>query len=122
MADLTIAPATGSQVTTQNPQTVPTGQSVGGASTKSGGVQPGTARSVLTSQNGLSLGNSALTTVNLATGEASGTQAESKAVAQQPAAHHVNGALVGISIVLILVAIVLFWAIGRSAKSTTNYS
>jgi hypothetical protein len=119
MADLTIAPATGDQGTTQNPQTVPSAQTVGGASTKSGGVQPGTSRDVLTSQNGLSLQPSALTTVTLDTTASTGSQAQ-QAPTTQPAAHHVNPALFGISIALVLIAAGLFWVISRSAKSTTD--
>ncbi len=119
MADLNIAPATGDQGTTQNPQTVPTAQTIGGASSQSGGVQPGTAQAVLTSQNGLSLQNSTLTTVDLVTGAGSGTQAQAKPVVKQPA-HHINPVLFTISIVLVVIAIGLFLAISRSAKNTTD--
>ena len=120
MADLTTTPASGAQQgSTSNPQAVPTGQSIGGASKQSGGVQPGTARSVLTSNNGVSLQSSALTTVSLDTTASTKTQASSTAVTK-PVNHHVNGALIVASIVLVLIAVGVFWAMSRSAKSTTD--
>jgi hypothetical protein len=119
MAELTTAPASGDQGTTQNPQTVPSGQSVSGASTQSGGVQPGTAQAVLTSQDGLSLRASALTTVNLNT--TASTESQTRPVSEtQQSDHHINPALFAISITLVLIAIGLFWFINHSAKSTTN--
>jgi hypothetical protein len=71
---------------------------------------------VLTSNQGIGLGGSQLTTVNLS---ASST-AQSQAKEPVPAKHHVNGALLGASIALVVVAVVLFWAVGRSAKNTTD--
>jgi hypothetical protein len=114
MADLTIAPASGSQDTTQNPQSV-TSQTVG-ASTKSAGVQPGTAATLLTNQGGVSLHSTQLTAVSLA----AGTQTQSQPAAQ-PAQRHINSALLGASILFCLVAVGLFWTIHRSAKNTTKY-
>jgi hypothetical protein len=120
MADLTTAPAAGNQGTTQNPQSAPSGQTISGASAQSGGVQPGTAKDVLTNQNGLSLHTTALTAVSLdQTTSSTGSQAQPAPAVQKPA-HHINPALIGISIILIIVAIGLFWMINRSAKSTTN--
>ncbi len=118
MADLTIAPAAGNQGTTQNPQSVPSGQAIAGASARSGGVQPGTSKNVLTSQNGLSLHASTLTAVNLDTTASATAQAKPAPTAKKPD-HHINPALVAVSIALIIIAIVLFWTINRSAKNTT---
>lgn len=117
MAGLVIAPANGQQNTTQNPQTAPK-QPVG-ATTQSGNVQPGTADSLLTSQQGVGLQNQALTTVSLAN---TGTQNSTSSAGQnaQPTKHHVNPALISIPIILCVVAVVLFWWITRSAKSTTD--
>ena len=113
MANLSIEPATGQQTATQNPQAVPT-QTVG-ASTQSGGVQPGTDRSLLTSPNGVSLNATPLTTVSLDTG----TQVESQPAAL-PAHHHANPVFFSVSIILCVIAIGLFWATTRSAKNTTK--
>ena len=121
MADLTTAPATGSQSTTQNPQTVPSAQTIGGASKQSAGVQPGTATSLLNSQNGVSLSATPLTIVDLSNTEASTAITTKSDAASIKPTHHVNTALIAISIGLVVVAIGLFWAIQRSAKSTTNY-
>ncbi len=120
MANLIIAPATGDQGTTQNPQTVPTGETVGGASTQSGSVQPGTAKSILTSQNGESLSPSALTTVSLDAPAITQSQTISPAGTAKPQPHHFNPALFAVSIALVLIAAGFFWAINRSAKTTTD--
>ncbi|HYH36224.1 MAG TPA: hypothetical protein VD706_01860 [Candidatus Saccharimonadales bacterium] len=122
MADLTATPATGAQQSsTSNPQTVPSGQSISGASNRSGGVQPGTATSVLTSNNGLSLELSPVTTVSLS--KSAGTGAQSRTVSTpEPVKHQVNGTFIIIPIVLVVIAVGLFWSMSRSAKSTTNYS
>jgi hypothetical protein len=56
----------------------------------------------------------ALTTVNLS--GATQTQTGQNAPA---AKHHINTALLGISVVLFVVAIVLFWLTSRPVKSTT---
>ncbi len=117
MAELTTGKAVGSQATTQNPQTVPT-QTLGSTPTQSKGVQPGTAQQVLTSSNGISLGGTAVTTVNLNPTTAATVQADVKPPA--PAKHHVNAGLLGLSIGLVLVAVIVFWIIGRTAKSTTD--
>jgi hypothetical protein len=113
MAGLTIAPATGQQTATQDPQAATT-QAVG-APAQSGDVQPGTINSLLTSTQGVSLSGTPLTTVNL-TGS---TQAQPDQ-ASQPAHHHINYGLYGVSILLCVVAAVLFWATSRSAKNTTK--
>lgn len=115
MAGLTVGQPTNDQATTQNPQTAPT-QTIG-ASTKSGGVQPGTATSLLTDSQGVSLQTRPLTTVSLAAGTPSQT---SSTTAAKPAQHHVTPALFIIPVVLCLVAAAMFWAMSRSAKSTTD--
>lgn len=113
MAELTIAPAVGQQTATQDPQAATT-QAVG-APAQSAGVQPGTTSSLLTSTQGVSLSDTPLTTVSLA----SSTQAQPNQ-AGQPVHHHVNYGLYGVSIVLCVLAAVIFWATGRSAKNTTK--
>lgn len=120
MADLTTTSASGvQQGGTSNPQAVPGAQSIGGPSKQSGGVQPGTADSVLRSNGGVSLQSSALTTVSLDATASTAAQT-SKVSAAKPANHHANGVFIVICIVLVLVAAGLFWGINRSAKSTTD--
>ncbi|HVX57506.1 MAG TPA: hypothetical protein VHA37_07280 [Candidatus Saccharimonadales bacterium] len=115
---LSIAPADGQQNVTQDPQTAPK-QPVG-STTQSGKVQPGTADSLLTSSQGVGLHGQSLTTVSLVdtgTQTAASTSASSPAV---PAKHHVNAAAISIPIIFCIAAVVAFWAVSRSAKSTTN--
>ena len=114
MADnqLTATTSSGQQTTTQNPQTA-TAQT-DNAAAQAQAVQPGTATSLLNSQQGLTLAPGALTTVDLT---ATTTQATPKPVV--PPTKHINAGLLGISAVLVVVAIVLFWWTGHSAKSTT---
>jgi len=118
--DLTTAPASGSQGTTQNPQTVPSGRAISGASTQSSGVQPGTASDVLTSQNGLSLSNSPLTTVSLDNASAETGSTVAAAPAAPKAEHHVNAVFLMAAAVLVVAAMAFFWTINRSAKNTTD--
>jgi hypothetical protein len=106
-----------SQASTQTPQA-----SVGpsGAATTSGGVQPGTASSLLTtsSATGISLKSQVLPTVTV-----SGTSTGSLQAADTkttPAKHHANVVLVGIAVVLLVAAVAFFWTTARSAKNTTE--
>lgn len=119
--DLTTAPASGgSQSTTQNPQTVPSGQAIAGATPQSRGVQPGTSRDVLTSQNGLSLSGSSLTTVSLNNTTAGTTVGAGSAASTQKTEHDVNFALLALAAVLVVIAMAFFGVLNRSAKNTTN--
>lgn len=114
---LNIAPANGEQTTTQNPQTSPTGAAPG-ASTKSSGVQPGTSNSLLTSTQGESLRPQALTTVSLVN---TGTQTRTLSrPTPQPAPHKLNPAWISIPVILCVAAAIMFWAMTRSAKNTTD--
>jgi len=115
MAGLSVGQPTSDQATTQNPQTAPT-QTIG-ASTQSGGVQPGTSTSLLTDSQGVNLQTRPLTTVSLATTTPSQT---SSTTAAKPAQHHMSPALFIIPVALVVIAAALFWAMSRSAKSTTD--
>ncbi|HXR49626.1 MAG TPA: hypothetical protein VN778_01210 [Verrucomicrobiae bacterium] len=108
---LSTTTGSGTQTTTQSPQ-ASTGTT--GTTESSSSVQPGTATSLLSSQNGMPLHASALTTVNL-TGA---TQAQTSQAAP-PSKHHINGGLLGISLALFVIAIALFWFTSRPVKSTT---
>lgn len=115
---LSAASATGGQQgSTQNPQTVPA--KTLGNTAQAGGVQPGTSSSVLTSNSGQSLSPVAVTAVSL--NGATSTGQVQAAPARRAPQHHVSAATLVIPIVLVLLAVVLFWGINRSAKSTTNY-
>lgn len=115
---LNIAPATGQQTTTQNPQTVPN-QTLDGNSAKSGGVQPGTALDLLNNTQGENLGTASLTTVSINPNQVqAGKQAASAEPAVKP--HHTDAALFIVPVVLCVAAVAMFWAMSRSAKSTTN--
>jgi len=117
MAGLTVGQPAGAQAATQNPQSIPT-QSIG-ASAQSGGVQPGTASSLLSSGNGSALHGTALTTVSFGSTIA-GTQTSNKTSNSAPASHHVNALVFIIPALFCVIAIGLFWQMTRSAKSTTD--
>lgn len=109
---LTTTAATGTQTTTQSPQT---SSAAGFANSPSSGVQPGTAESTLQSkQGGIPLGQASLSTVSLNTA----TVAKPRIVT--PKSHHINPALFGVSLLLLVVAVGLFWTTSRSVKTTTN--
>jgi hypothetical protein len=121
---LTATTGSGVQATTQSPQAA-TSQSGGGPSTQSSSsVQPGTATSLLTSNNGVSLHGTALTTVTLGTSAAAtpSTIAATQVPLARPQVHHINPVLLGGSGLLLVIAVVSFWLTSRSAKnSTKNY-
>ena len=104
---------TGTQASTGTPQTV------GEANTtaQSGSVQPGTANSLLTSNQGVSLNANALTTVDL-----TGTKTSTATVSTTPPTtqkHDINPVALGFCALLFIVAILMFVFTSRSAKNTT---
>lgn len=112
MAQLTTTTSSGQQGATQSPQTA--GQA-GNTGAQASSVQPGTAADLLNSQNGVPLHAQALTIVNVNPATTSIAQATPKTVAKR----HINTPLMGVSIALLLIAIILFWMTSRSVKSTT---
>lgn len=115
--------SSGTQSTTQSPQSAAPTNSGGNVS--SGSVQPGTTQKILTNtQAGMPLGGSQLTTVDLKATDAraiTATVAPPPAVAQTAPQHPVNLVLLGVSGLLIAGAIILFVITQRSVKNTTNY-
>jgi len=109
-AQLPAVTATGSQTNTQSPQT---GGSYGPAAASSG-VQPGTSNNLLTSSNGISLAPGPVTTVNL--GQATGAT-----IAAPVSKHHFNTTLMGFSILLFVVAIILFKLTADFGKKHNQY-
>jgi hypothetical protein len=109
---LTTTAGSGVQATTQSPQSA--GQpSTAGAQSSS--VQPGTATALLNGQSGVPLHGTVLSTINL---NATTPAIVSVPTSNQPK-HHVNLMLFGLSALLLVVAVVLFWTTTRSAKNTT---
>src|SRR5580765_1030313 len=118
MADqLTATSGSGTQTTTGTPQSVPITAGFGGG-TQASGVQPGTATSLLNSSQGVELTPTALPSVSLDSTTTAGKTTSVIPLAAKP--HHLNLGLLGISAVLVVVAIVLFWSMNRSAKNTTE--
>lgn len=116
---LSITSSDGQQNVTSNPQTAPV--AAPGAAAKSGSVQPGTADSLLKSQQGIGLGSTTLTTVQLDGNPAQvRTQTQSQAKSDTKPSHHVDAVWLIIPVIFVLVAAGMFWYISRSAKSTTN--
>jgi len=104
------------QVRTTNPQTA--GQPASGGA-RSGSVQPGTATSVLTSQQGVALHATALPSITIGA-----TPTQTSAVSNPPSPpapkHHINPTLLGFPALLVIVAVVLFWTARRAEKITTE--
>jgi len=107
--------ATGTQITTQTPQSA-TGPAGG---TKSNSLQPGTATTLLNSSTGIQLQNKAVPTIQLPPATATVAQAGPSPVPAKP--HHVSPVLISLPVILVLVALVMFWQARRSVKSTTYY-
>jgi cobalamin biosynthesis Mg chelatase CobN len=102
-----------SQANTQSPQS--NNQSIA-TGTKSSSVQPGTATALLSSQGGVTLYPTALPTINVNTA----TSTTATTTANNTPKHHVNPVLLGFPVLLVVVAVVLFWAMRRSVKNTTE--
>jgi cobalamin biosynthesis Mg chelatase CobN len=110
---LTATSGSGTQSTTQSPQSAGTSNISAGQTAS--GVQPGTASNLLSeSSGGVSLHPTALPSVNLSTVKASQVQAVSA-----PAPHHFNPVLGVLAVLFFAVAIAMFWFTSRSEKITT---
>jgi|GEM_PF-2579055 hypothetical protein len=121
MAALSITSGNGTQTSTQSPQGL---VSSGNSNTEAGSnVQPGTATTLLTNTSGITLHPTALTTVNVGatSPQPAATTSSTPATVHTQPKHHINGGLLGISIGLLVIAVVVFLVITRSAKNTTNY-
>jgi hypothetical protein len=118
MADLSITSGSGTQTSTQSPQNLaaPSSSTAAGSS-----VQPGTATS-LVSPNSISLNNPNLNIVNLNSVSATATSPKTSAVVTTQPKQHLNSGLLSISISLFVIAIIIFWAVGRPEKNTTHYT
>lgn len=103
-----------SQANTQSPQTsAGSGSPTAAPASK---VQPGTATALLSSQGGVALHPTALPTVNINTA----TSTTAATTTNNTPKHHVNPVLLGFPVLLVVVAVVLFWAMRRSVKNTTE--
>jgi hypothetical protein len=71
---------------------------------------------LLGSQDGENLGAAQLTTVSL---NPTAAVSSTSTAAAKPE-RHVNAGFFAVSAVLIVIAVVLFWAMSRSAKNTTD--
>ena len=101
----------GTQTSTQSPQTSTLANNFGGQQSEQ--VQPGTAQNVLTSQNGIPLHATQLSTVSLA------KPVSSQTPAAPTVARHIHPELFIFSGLLLIIAVVLFWTASRSTKNTT---
>jgi hypothetical protein len=115
--DLSAASSSGTQSATQDPQTSTSGQ-LGG--TTSSSVQPGSSVNLFSGQSGVSLNPTSLSTVNLN----SDSSATTTTTVASPAVlkHNPNTVLLGLMVILVVLAIAIFWKFTSSAKNTTLYS
>lgn len=107
--------ATGSQINTQNPQTAGQPANLGVQSSK---VQPGTANDVLNrpTTEGVPLSGTQLPSVNLSQTAA---QTTAQPQPQTTTQRDINPAMIAGPATLFVLAVVVFWAMSRSAKNTT---
>jgi hypothetical protein len=103
--------SSGSQTNTQSPQSAGPATST----TNGGAVQPGTANALLTSTNGVSLTPTPVTTIGL--GQSSGSTATTIPIAK----HHFNPVLMVFSIILFVIAIIMFKLTSDSSKKHNQY-
>ncbi len=109
---LTTASNSGTQSSTKSPQNS-AGSS--GPTSQIGAVQPGTATNLLNSdKSGVALTGQSLSLVNL-----SPRQSQISKFAPPPQ-RHTNPALFGVSGLLFVVAVVMFYVTARAAKNTTE--
>jgi hypothetical protein len=114
---LTATSSNSSGQSTQSPQSTQ-GSSIG-ATSASGGIQPGTSLDLLKSSGGQTLTQTALPTVNLPLASATQTSTVSSSSPAPVPKHHINVALLSFAGILILAAIVMFITANRSVKTTT---
>lgn len=112
-SQLNTAASTGTQSSTETPQTAnqPSLYNI-----TSGNVQSGTSQALLSGGSGVLLKPVPLSTVKLPKLTATTTQAEPKALSK----HHVNGVLFGVVGGLFLLAIIALYLVFRSANNTTD--
>jgi len=104
----------GAQTATGDPQNSVQSDQLPGQTNQS--VQSGTANSLLTSTQGISLQNLAVPTVGLGTTTATSTPKANTSTTK----HTVHPGFVAVAILLFAIAIGSFWSISRSEKNTTN--
>lgn len=106
--------ANGTQTTTQSPQSLVSGTTTA----KTGTIQPGTAKDLLNSTNGVALGDQQLTTVSLANSTSTSTSTNT-ATNNAKNNHNVSPVALGFCALLFVIALVMFFMTNRSAKNTT---
>jgi hypothetical protein len=117
MAGLPISTSGGTQSSTQSPQSL---VNQGTSTEASSSVQPGTATSLLTTSNGISLGPSQLSTVTIGNGASSSSHTtQTVASASPPKKHTPNYVLLGVAGLLLVVAVVVSIIFTLNAKNTT---
>jgi len=110
---LSATTGSGSQGTTQDPQTASQAPVI--PANQSSSVQPSAPNSILTNVGGIPLQQTGGQSLSLAPSTTAATVATPQAVH-----HHPNSVLLGFSVLLFVVAIVLFWSTTRTAKTTTK--
>ena len=112
MAGIPLSSNSGDQTSTQSPQAAQPAN--GGGAANAGSIQPGTANQALESTQGISLNPTPVSTVSLggSTGQVSSAL---------PRQQHFNPVLAGLALVLLVVAVILFWAVSASGKKHNQY-
>jgi len=119
MADiLTTTNATGSGVSTQNPQTVGQSSNLNGGTRNIQNSVTGNSLNDATSAVGIQLTNQSPEIVPVSAGT---TSATTHSTPQPVKSHHLNSVAVSFIIVLVVAAAVIFIIISRSSKITTEF-
>src|SRR5665213_1338151 len=110
---LSTTTGSGTQGTTQNPQTA--SQQSTTPANQTSNVQPSAPNTYLTNVGGVPLQPTGGESISLAS-----TTATTTTPTKLTVHHHPNGALLGFSGLLFVIAMVLFWSTSRTAKNTTK--
>ena len=111
-AALNTTTSTGFQRNTGTPQSSAPANDVAGGTPST--IQPTSTNNLFVSSNGIPLNVTPVTTVSVAPSSASAS------TLAPVRTHHVNGALLGFSVLLFVVGLALFYFMGRADKSTTR--
>ncbi len=106
----------GTQATTDTPQSVAQSSSSIGSTETNSTVQPSLTSSILENQTGgIPLTSTPITAYDLNAAYPGTTTETTQTASRQP-----NHALLGVSILLLVVAVVLFWSTSKKSKNTTE--
>jgi|GEM_PF-2899033 len=115
---LSTGASSGEQTNTGSPQSVPSANNLGGQTATKLQSSPSSLQGGTQLENNPSLSNITLAPTQSSSDNSSTGQA---AIVTPIKHHHINPVMLGFPIVLVIFAVLTFWTINRSAKTTTEY-